>query len=133
MLKIYDQYKINGVDKYYLENATKYYNPHQEKIESIFTKHIIKQEGLQGLYQGYTPTLLRQSLNQASRFLFYQHYKDYIQYLKNFNSQQFLLFINTNLSNNKYCYILLNFSMKLNFNLTIKLVFPITPCRHNII
>ena len=28
--------------------------------------------------QGYVPTLLRQSLNQASRFLFYQHYKDYI-------------------------------------------------------
>lgn len=42
MLKIYNQYKIHGVDKYYLENATKYYNPHQEKIEAIFTKHIIK-------------------------------------------------------------------------------------------
>jgi len=41
-------------------------------------KYIIKQEGFLGLYQGYVPTLLRQSLNQASRFLFYQHYKDYI-------------------------------------------------------
>ena len=41
-------------------------------------KDIIKMEGIRGLYQGYTPTLGRQSLNQASRFLFYQHYKDYI-------------------------------------------------------
>ena len=41
-------------------------------------KYIIKQERLKGLYQGYVPTLLRQSLNQASRFLFYQHYKNYI-------------------------------------------------------
>ena len=45
---------------------------------SLKTKDIIKQEGFKGLYQGYTPTLIRQSLNQASRFLFYQHYKDYI-------------------------------------------------------
>lgn len=48
------------------------------KNSSLKTKDIIKQEGLKGLYQGYTPTLIRQSLNQASRFLFYQHYKDYI-------------------------------------------------------
>ena len=48
------------------------------KNPQLSIRHIIKQEGLQGLYQGYTPTLLRQSLNQASRFLFYQHYKDYI-------------------------------------------------------
>jgi solute carrier family 25 citrate transporter 1 len=48
------------------------------KNASLKTKDIIKQEGLKGLYQGYTPTLIRQSLNQASRFLFYQHYKDYI-------------------------------------------------------
>lgn len=48
------------------------------KNQQLSTKNIIKQEGIQGLYQGYTPTLLRQSLNQASRFLFYQHYKDYI-------------------------------------------------------
>jgi hypothetical protein len=48
------------------------------KNSQLSIKHIIKQEGLQGLYQGYIPTLIRQSLNQASRFLFYQHYKDYI-------------------------------------------------------
>jgi len=48
------------------------------KNSKLSIKNIIKQEGLNGLYQGYTPTLLRQSLNQASRFLFYQHYKDYI-------------------------------------------------------
>jgi solute carrier family 25 citrate transporter 1 len=48
------------------------------KNPQLSIKNIIKQEGLKGLYQGYTPTLLRQSLNQASRFLFYQHYKDYI-------------------------------------------------------
>jgi solute carrier family 25 citrate transporter 1 len=48
------------------------------KNASLKTKDIIKQEGFKGLYQGYTPTLIRQSLNQASRFLFYQHYKDYI-------------------------------------------------------
>ena len=45
---------------------------------NLTTRNIIKQEGLKGLYQGYTPTLIRQSLNQASRFLFYQHYKEYI-------------------------------------------------------
>jgi hypothetical protein len=56
------------------------------KNQQSSIKHIIKQEGLQGLYQGYTPTLLRQSLNQSSRFLFYQHYKDYItQKNKNFS------------------------------------------------
>ena len=48
------------------------------KNSQLSIKHIIKQEGFYGLYQGYIPTLLRQSLNQASRFLFYQHYKDYI-------------------------------------------------------
>lgn len=48
------------------------------KNSQLSIKHIIKQEGFHGLYQGYIPTLLRQSLNQASRFLFYQHYKDYI-------------------------------------------------------
>jgi hypothetical protein len=48
------------------------------KNTQLSVKNIIKQDGIHGLYQGYTPTLLRQSLNQASRFLFYQHYKDYI-------------------------------------------------------
>lgn len=40
MLKIYDQYKIHGVEKYYLENSEKYYNPHQPRIETIFIKYI---------------------------------------------------------------------------------------------
>ena len=48
------------------------------KNPNLSAKNIMKQEGLSGLYQGYTPTLIRQSLNQSSRFLFYQHYKDYI-------------------------------------------------------
>ena len=48
------------------------------KNSQLSIKYIIKQEGFSGLYQGYTPTLIRQCLNQASRFLFYQHYKDYI-------------------------------------------------------
>lgn len=43
--------------------------------ENITIKEVIKKGGL---YQGYTATLGRQSLNQASRFLFYQHYKDYV-------------------------------------------------------
>lgn len=48
------------------------------KNTDLTIKNIIKQEGFKGLYQGYTPTLIRQSLNQASRFFFYQHYKEYI-------------------------------------------------------
>jgi solute carrier family 25 citrate transporter 1 len=48
------------------------------KNPQLSIKNIIKQEGIQRLYQGYIPTLIRQSLNQSSRFLFYQHYKDYI-------------------------------------------------------
>ena len=32
-----------------------------------------------GLYQGYIPTVARQSLNQASRFFFYQHYKEWVE------------------------------------------------------
>jgi solute carrier family 25 citrate transporter 1 len=48
------------------------------KKPELSVRNIIKQEGLKGLYQGYTPTLIRQSINQSSRFLFYQHYKDYI-------------------------------------------------------
>jgi hypothetical protein len=48
------------------------------KNPELTIRNIIKKEGLKRLYQGYTPTLIRQSLNQASRFLFYQHYKDYI-------------------------------------------------------
>lgn len=48
------------------------------KNSSLSIKDVIKNEGIRGLYQGYVPTLIRQSLNQSSRFLFYQHYKDYI-------------------------------------------------------
>lgn len=39
-----------------------------------------------GLYQGYVPTLTRQSLNQASRFYFYQNYKEYIEKKERFTS-----------------------------------------------
>lgn len=56
-----------------------------ETIKTKFIKHphlgifdIIKMEGAKGLYQGYTPTLGRQCLNQASRFFFYEHYKQMI-------------------------------------------------------
>jgi len=48
------------------------------KNNKLSVRDVIKMEGLRGLYQGYLPTLGRQSLNQASRFLFYQHYKDMI-------------------------------------------------------
>ncbi len=39
-LRIYDEYKTHGVEKYYLENSNKYYNPHQTRIETIFIKYI---------------------------------------------------------------------------------------------
>jgi len=45
---------------------------------------LIKQKGL---YQGYVPTLARQSLNQASRFYFFQHYKDFIEKREKFSSK----------------------------------------------
>lgn len=48
------------------------------KNSNLTVRDVIKMEGIRGLYQGYIPTLGRQSLNQASRFLFYQHYKDMI-------------------------------------------------------
>lgn len=41
MLKIYNEYSTLGVDKYYKENNSTYYNPHQNKINKIFTEHII--------------------------------------------------------------------------------------------
>ncbi len=42
------------------------------------TMDVIKESGIRGLYLGYFPTLYRQSLNQASRFYFFNKYKDYI-------------------------------------------------------
>lgn len=48
------------------------------KNSHLKTMDVVKMEGIRGLYKGYVPTLGRQSLNQASRFLFYQHYKDAI-------------------------------------------------------
>ncbi len=40
MLRIYDEYKKYGVDKYYKEFSNKYVNPHEEKIEQIYVKYI---------------------------------------------------------------------------------------------
>lgn len=40
---------------------------------------IARTNGLTSLYQGYFPTLYRQSLNQASRFLFYENYKELLK------------------------------------------------------
>jgi len=53
---------------------------------------LARQNGFTSLYQGYFPTLYRQSLNQASRFLFYENYKDLLkQYQINFtNTHSFL-------------------------------------------
>lgn len=48
------------------------------KNNQLTVRDVVRMEGVRGLYQGYMPTLGRQSLNQASRFLFYQHYKDFI-------------------------------------------------------
>jgi len=64
-----------------------------ETIKTKFIKNpklgvfdIIKLEGARGLYQGYFPTLYRQSLNQASRFLFFQHYKEHISKKEKFTN-----------------------------------------------
>ena len=53
---------------------------------------IARKNGISSLYQGYFPTLYRQSLNQASRFLFYENYKDLLKsYNINFsNAHSFL-------------------------------------------
>ena len=40
MLKIYNEYKLHGVDKYYVNCSKEYYNPHQHKITEIYKKYI---------------------------------------------------------------------------------------------
>jgi hypothetical protein len=40
MLKIYQQYQIYGVEEYYKNFSCNYFNPHEEKIEQIYMKHI---------------------------------------------------------------------------------------------
>jgi len=40
MLKIYNQYQEFGVEDYYKKYSVEYYNPHQDKIKNLFTKHI---------------------------------------------------------------------------------------------
>ena len=42
------------------------------------TMDVVRESGIRGLYLGYFPTLYRQSLNQASRFYFFNKYKDYV-------------------------------------------------------
>jgi SAM-dependent methyltransferase len=41
MLKIYNEYSSLGVANYYKLNNSSYYNPHQDKINKIFTEYII--------------------------------------------------------------------------------------------
>ena len=41
MLKIYNEYSSLGVNNYYKLNNSSYYNPHQDKINKIFTEYII--------------------------------------------------------------------------------------------
>lgn len=56
------------------------------KNQQLRTIDIVKKEGFKGLYQGYFPTLGRQSLNQASRFYFYNNYKQMIEKTSKFSS-----------------------------------------------
>jgi 2-polyprenyl-3-methyl-5-hydroxy-6-metoxy-1,4-benzoquinol methylase len=41
MLKIYNQYQEYGVEGYYKQHSSTYFNPHQEKIITIYKKHIV--------------------------------------------------------------------------------------------
>jgi len=40
MLKIYNQYQKYGVKDYYQNFSEQYFNPHQDRIKSIYIKHI---------------------------------------------------------------------------------------------
>lgn len=40
MLKIYNQYQKYGVEEYYKQHSSEYFNPHQEKIRSLYKKYI---------------------------------------------------------------------------------------------
>jgi solute carrier family 25 citrate transporter 1 len=43
------------------------------------TVNILKTEGMSGIYQGVAPTIAKQSLNQATRFLVYNNYVEIIR------------------------------------------------------
>jgi hypothetical protein len=40
MLKIYDEYQKYGVDGYYKAHNRDYFNPHRQKIEDLYIKHL---------------------------------------------------------------------------------------------
>ena len=40
MLKIYNQYQTYGVKDYYQKFSNKYFNPHQDRIKTIYIKYI---------------------------------------------------------------------------------------------
>ena len=56
------------------------------RFPHMSTFDVIKENGIRGLYLGYFPTLYRQSLNQASRFYFFNKYKDYISSREKFTN-----------------------------------------------
>ena len=41
-MKIYDNYKLYGVENYYKNFAKEYYNPHSNKIKQLFNKYIVQ-------------------------------------------------------------------------------------------
>ena len=65
-------------------------------IETIKTKmirfphvtalNVVKEHGMRGLYLGYFPTLCRQSLNNVSRFYFYNKYKEHVSKKETFTN-----------------------------------------------
>lgn len=40
MLKIYNEYQKHGVDGYYKVHNNEYFNPHHQKIEDLYIKHL---------------------------------------------------------------------------------------------
>jgi len=55
--------------------------PDQRKYKGLIhgVRTIISQEGISGIYKGLFPTVLKQSTNQATRFVVYEELKKYIQ------------------------------------------------------